>query len=539
MRRYHRKRPTRRVGVRIALALSVVGLMALGFLLYEPLPYARTQPPAPLDVTGKVQASNCAPCHVRIAEAKQPGLIFTHGNHLMVACESCHYEFPHQAGKTYSPPMESCFACHGVSHGATGELASKDCDACHTPSFPLRPRSHTKDWAKKPHAERGKQGGVNYCMMCHDAPKDCDACHRDEGVDVGPMPPAYQSVVPVVPDRPSVRVFPAEGTDISQCYWCHPDIDAFKPDRVIFTHETHMEQNIDCGACHPDFGHGVEQIRIPDMKGCYRCHGLQHAASGLVAGEECEKCHPKDFELKPPNHTLAFETGKHKELANKDPEYCSMCHQPEFCTECHRGGKRLANGKESTAVIPADHRKGEWQSQHGGLYLGQKGACGSCHDSDSCKRCHQTVMPHPPDWLDQHSRGGRSAAQDCNVCHTDRDRCQQCHHDKVKRAELVAKNCVPCHDEMKQLPATTIENKGFAEHAVHFDVEEKKGKPYKCYECHVSFGSSKSAQEISKLQGHDLRLCYECHGALDIQSRQIAPYEGRELCVRCHSDVGV
>ena len=36
--------------------------------------------------------------------------------------------------------------------------------------------------------------------------------------------------------------------------------------------------------------------------------------------------------------------------------------------------------------------------------------------------------------------------------------------------------------------------------------------------------------------GHDLRLCYDCHGALDVNNVQIAPYPGNTLCYRCHQN---
>jgi hypothetical protein len=94
-----------------------------------------------------------------------------------------------------------------------------------------------------------------------------------------------------------------------------------------------------------------------------------------------------------------------------------------------------------------------------------------------------------------------------------------------------------CHVEMMQKPATAIQNKAFAEHAVHFNVKKSKGHPYHCYECHTDFGSSASAQKIEKQQGHDLRLCYSCHGALDPFNVQIAPYKGSSLCFRCHANL--
>lgn len=36
---------------------------------------------------------------------------------------------------------------------------------------------------------------------------------------------------------------------------------------------------------------------------------------------------------------------------------------------------------------------------------------------------------------------------------------------------------------------------------------------------------------------HDMRVCYECHGALDYLNVLIAPYSGAELCLRCHTDL--
>jgi uncharacterized CHY-type Zn-finger protein len=92
---------------------------------------------------------------------------------------------------------------------------------------------------------------------------------------------------------------------------------------------------------------------------------------------------------------------------------------------------------------------------------------------------------------------------------------------------------------MAQQPPTSIQNKAFAEHAVHFNVAKKKGRPYRCFECHVSFGTSAASQKIALQQGHDLRLCYQCHGALDVMNTAIAPYKGAALCLRCHKQLGI
>lgn len=524
---------------RTTVVFAVTALLAAAFLLSIEPPTAETQPYQVIELTGQIEASKCAPCHLRIAEAKVPGLIFTHGNHLMIGCFACHYSEPHKGGATRRPPMESCFNCHGITHGQQGELATQACEDCHTSNFVLRPRDHTEDWAGKPHAEGPRRiGDVNRCMMCHTGESDCDACHKEQDVDVEDMPNEYVPILVVQPQRPAVMVFPQERVTMGQCVYCHPDVDDFMPGALIFEHADHLRRNYECEVCHVEFPHSNEQIDIPTMEGCYRCHGLTHASEGLVAREECEACHPPEFELRPENHTDAFIAGTHKERALADGAYCAMCHVESFCIECHQGRRLGPDGQPMEPVIPDDHYEVSWiRGDHGGRYMQQEGMCGSCHESEGCSRCHQTPMPHPVDWLENH--GEKTAIDDCKVCHTDRSRCQSCHHDTVLRGELIAENCTPCHDEMDVEPATDIRHKGFAEHAVHFNVVELKGEAYKCYDCHVFFGTTVDALAAEKTTAHDLRLCYECHGALDYRNVLIAPYTGKALCVLCHSDLNI
>jgi hypothetical protein len=441
--------------------------------------------------------------------------------------------------------MEVCFACHGVQHGPQGELATSKCADCHTKSFKLVPKDHEpqKEFAGKPHADISKKTGTNDCMMCHTASKDCNPCHVEKQVKTDPLPDAYQPMIANRPRDPSIKIYPTGPTSMSQCVYCHPDLDAIVPGRLIFAHAEHLRRDYKCEACHPKFGHSANGPAKPDMLSCYRCHGLIHQGQGIVATEECTKCHPKSFNLVPQNHTKKFIAGEHKVMANKDPAYCAMCHKSEFCVACHQGRPPSKTGKP---VIPDDHRKAAWKTRHGKLYLAREGACGSCHDQASCAKCHLTPMPHPTGWIENHRPAPGVTAADCNVCHTNRATCQNCHHAKVAKAELIAANCTPCHPDMKKKPATSIKNKGFAEHAVHFDVAKKKGKPYTCDDCHIGFSTAATASQHTGTAngslpsaGHDVNLCYGCHGAVDFNNQLIAPYPGASLCRRCHSDINV
>lgn len=528
---------------RLALWGVAAILLAAAFLLASPRSGSSSSP-APIDTAASVDPSQCAPCHLDLGHVKRPGLVFSHGNHFQVSCDGCHSRMPHRNGATDTVPMETCFACHGVQHGPQGELATRECRKCHTPTFKLRPASHTKTWAGKPHAEVGKKG-VNSCMMCHDAPKDCDACHQKEKLGLPPMPASYSSVVVDKPKDPSIKIYPDGPTTMSQCVYCHPDLDAITPGRLIFAHAEHLRRDYKCETCHPKFGHDpVKGPQRPDMTSCYRCHGLQHGAQGLVATEECSKCHPKGFKLEPSDHSRKFKLGEHKTRAAQDPAYCAMCHKQQFCSDCHRGKKtsEFAPGKP---VVPADHRKAEWKTTHGGLYLERKGACGACHDNDSCKRCHKTVMPHPVGWIENHRPDPGVTAADCNVCHTQRATCQKCHHQTVAKGQLIAANCVKCHAEMKTPKPTKLKNKGFAEHAVHFKAK-LRDRPLQCDDCHIGFSTVATSKEHAGTSngalpnaGHDVRLCYSCHGAVDYRNQIIAPYPGAELCRRCHTDLNI
>lgn len=532
-----------------AVVLGV--LLVVGVLLVPLLSNAVNEPA--IDTAAPIEKTQCLPCHQTIAEIKVPGLKFSHGNHLLISCDGCHSRMPHRADITERVPMEVCFACHGVNHGDQGELATGKCEDCHTTSHRLRPRNHVTNWAEQPHVAATERTGVNGCMMCHDAPKDCDECHASKAPGVPKMPAVYHSVVASLTKGPSVKILPKGRVSMSQCVYCHTDIDDLVPGRLIFAHADHIQRNYRCEACHQTFPHTATGIERPDMQSCYRCHGLNHNSDGQVATEKCDACHPKEFELMPDDHTKPFLRGKHKDRASSDPAYCAMCHASSFCVDCHQG-KKVSVHSSGKQVVPKDHKTPSWRKEHGAPFLAGEGSCGSCHDDRSCKRCHKTVMPHPVGWISNHTPERGTNSEDCKVCHTDRQKCQTCHHRDAITTELVAKNCVGCHDEMKQQPPTAIKHKAFAEHAVHFNVAKTtaivggkpKPRPYRCDECHLGFGnlSSGATQHTGSGSGladasHDVTLCYSCHGSVDYRNELKAPFPGPQLCIRCHTNLDV
>lgn len=482
----------------------------------------------------------CAPCHPQPGASRNPSVSFDHASHLLTQCTACHTTPAHADGASATPAMTSCFSCHGLFHGAMGAIASGECSECHPADYVLRPASHGEDWKAEPHALASARG-VNDCLMCHVAAQDCDVCHATEVPDLSPMPAIYLSTTPVITEGPTFTIDPETPVGISQCAYCHPNLDDFSVPGLVFGHSAHLERAYRCEACHPVFPHGTSGIERPEMRKCTRCHGLTHNGQGEVASAECLKCHTVDFELVPTDHSVDFLSGDHGSLATDDPAYCSQCHAPEPCVPCHNGQVALANGTAGEKVIPENHQGPEWSAEHGRLYLEQKGMCVVCHTSEFCQQCHQTTMPHPATWLTDHAQGNGSLSKDCVVCHADREVCQDCHHDSVRSTALVLENCVDCHEEMATEPPTEIKVAGLAEHAVHFQVADpdKKGEPYYCDDCHIGFGRA-GIHVLNPATGpHDMRICYECHGALDYTNTLIAPYRGAELCLRCHTDLNI
>jgi hypothetical protein len=494
--------------------------------------------PTEIDLTGPVEPTSCTPCHAQLDRPRDGDPAFTHDTHGEVACSSCHVRPAHEGAVTHTPPMETCFACHGLTHGGD-VLASAACETCHADVDALRPADHVLRWAEKPHAGAAEKRGTNTCVMCHDARAECDSCHREKGVDAPGVPPAYLPMVPVAEARPPLVISTEGSPTIGQCVFCHPDIDKDRENELNFAHDIHIARDYRCAVCHETFPHSPDSIERPDMPSCYRCHGAQHSAEGEVAPQECRACHPAGFELVPADHTARFIESRHREAGTEDLLACMTCHVSSSCAECHRSEKRLPDGSYSEEVIPDDHETDEWMAEHGEPFLlSGEATCSICHTNESCSRCHMTVMPHPTTWLASHTVSGYRQ-DDCRVCHSDRTWCQECHHDPDRSQELSAENCVNCHPVMGDTPFSEIKVVKLAEHAAHFEVEEHVGRPHRCDDCHVKLTAARvqhSGRSSAEIGGHDIRICYDCHGARDSDNVLLAPWPGADLCHRCHTE---
>lgn len=211
--------------------------------------------------------SLCANCHDSLDRPldwrQKRKLIFNHGAHFAqgIRCVACHQEFPHKPGKTLHVSVETCFQCHGATHGERGTLAPTDCDVCHTADIAqVTPDHKDPNWLQAPgsakavHGQKGKDQRL-FCRMCHEDTY-CSGCHQVE--------------MPHPEDWTESGHQPVVATDRSTCVRCHP-----AKNFCNNCHHSTLPKTADWSRQHKT----VATSQGPDS--CYSCHEVPF----------CSDCH--------------------------------------------------------------------------------------------------------------------------------------------------------------------------------------------------------------------------------------------------------
>jgi len=215
---------------------------------------------------------------------------------------------------------------------------------------------------------------------------------------------------------------------------------ADQPDRILFPHDLHFENDVECATCHegatgsmsasdhllPDMDVCADCHDIDDDQGCAVCHvnvdeagdykhpkfgaPLFSHASHLARGLTCERCHGDPADV-------------HPVLPGKSD--CRGCHETaeDFadCRLCHEGEQEL---------LPASHGA-TWVSGHGLIAREDQTLCAQCHTQTTCQECHagDNVRPrsHRLNYVFDHALEARGNELACAVCHQDPDYCSSCH----------------------------------------------------------------------------------------------------------------
>lgn len=486
-----------------------------------------------------ISLSQCRSCHANIDTFKKTNLIFNHWAHFGkgISCPACHTGPAHKDGKTSIPPMETCFSCHSLKHSKQGQIAPGNCETCHTPGFNRVPLSHTLEF--KSNHKNLTRLKLNNCMICH-TKEQCKSCHDSNGIQSDYSKYFYDGRLQPI-TRPELQSLTFEKiVTLSQCRPCHTDLNASKPEGLIFDHWVHFGKGVKCSTCHQGLIHSKQQeIKRPTMQFCFSCHGLKHSSQGAVATQDCRKCHTSSFNLKPSSHNVNW-VNVHKKEVKKSLFKCLTCHQKTFCQNCHSSSQFKQRAKPDQ-ILPASKQRTRHEKAH--IQKGKN--CSLCHDySTFCRKCHDVELSVPPGinqlvydgdspagvhsltWLGEHRvvlKVDESKKKVCWTCHKNKTFCQACHHNEIKNISeqiisskehskklpgkvSISKKCNNCHKAKFKLSQSTLSKKGvdaLVFHKGHFKLDW-----FNCRECH-SWNPKKT------------QFCNGCHIK-------------KQFCTKCH-----
>lgn len=191
--------------------------------------------------------------------------------------------------------------------------------------------------------------------------------------------------------------------------------------------------------------------------GCLQCHGYVLME---VTRRNALKVSHKEINDASYRCTECHNTVAHP-AATTNPKFptmdkCSICHDNKqvsaSCEVCHM--KDVSKRRRVETSWRITHGP-QWKRLHG---MGDLNTCITCHDSNDCRRCHNTTLPHPDYWLELHPRDAKADMNGCYQCHH-KSYCLSCHgtsmphgDDFLKRhSSVVKKNgkktCEKCHLE--------------------------------------------------------------------------------------------
>lgn len=326
--------------------------------------------------TSQVDEAICTTlCHGNIAATKNyaSAIKFTHGNHIIIQCSSCHTKFPHQANGTQKPTMKGCFDCHGLRHGSMGVVAKGECNACHvTPRWELSCPSAKKvsDWEGKGHVAPSNSSLNTDCMRCHTS-NQCNKCHEEKGILWSPK---------------TNWDYDSSGG----CQSCHGSNNLLKQNSGIAKSfqvsgvEDSVHRGITCQQCHSDF-------RYDDKESATKLWTVN-------AGLACASCHRNDQIVKQENDRTVvaqYEKSIHAQKireGNYNSATCGSCHGGHFIYALDTAAAKSRMHASGLRVCARCHT--EQYDSYNDYYHGRAYKAGAS-DSPACWQCHMShdVLP--------------------------------------------------------------------------------------------------------------------------------------------------
>jgi hypothetical protein len=307
---------------------------------------------------------SCTQCHYEdeetwVAFENPPrDLLFSHQLHvekLEQNCQACHrgVEKVEYASKANLPVMTDCTQCHD------DRQAPLECTNCHVSTLNLRPVSHSPDFLVT-HKRTARIDRIE-CATCH-VETDCQQCHESDVLTGVPAGGGKRLDVTFRPSRSGTRSLAIQRVHELNFRFTHPLKASGRVQECSVCHE----QRTFCTDCHASEG--------VDVAGKPLWHGGPDW--GAIAG------------------AVGTGGGRHAELARRDIERCTSCHDVEgqdpTCMLCHRDDDGVKGTDPKTHSSDFSRRFGEEAAFHD-----DEGAvCFACHTDTKqagvgfCGYCH-------------------------------------------------------------------------------------------------------------------------------------------------------
>ncbi len=301
----------------------------------------------------------CGICHVDVENPQAFAVIkrnyfFNHKKHLQYGCDKCHsgIEETEVSLGDKIPSQAHCNSCHN------GISASMDCYGCHPSDTRFRPDDHNPSWSRE-HMVQVRAGGAD-CAHCH-SNNFCQECHEATDLLSTRILPAhvYTAYAPTAKGEQSLVLKSVHGLNYRYLH----QLDANGKEK-------------DCGTCHESSFY------------CAECHN----SSGLN-----EQIRPA-WHGGPDWGALATGVGtgggRHAELARRDIERCTACHDVQgadpACLMCHVDFDGIRQTDPKTHASGFANQFGE----DGDFHNDGGAVCFNCHTNTRqagigfCGYCH-------------------------------------------------------------------------------------------------------------------------------------------------------
>lgn len=259
-------------------------------------------------------------------------------------------------------------------------------------------------------------------------------------------------------------------------------------------HDLHLtlEKPLACTECHTGASHGpkekTDQIKTWHDT-CLKCHTEQQVAMNVRNSISCSACHTDLDLVSPDDHKQGDFRTVHGKSAAKNVQSCQQCHLTPGLAKLNPGEKALAAAFQPVSqsaphpTIPA---------MPAGSLRPTEGI------EDACASCHGLTMPHPENWLTQHTGGFKEQPALCASCHGTRE--QGFNMQVLGNPQTLATDdatCTSCHAQPMPHPENWVSD-------MHYT--QAQTAPRTCAQCHSTENNANPKAAHASPQ-----FCTDCH----------------------------